>query len=1298
MMGGMVAWALIGAVYTHVLYPEGKLLESFSFPVDGERVVTLTWSPLDSVPGTPPDSVFISTEDTVIWKPPTVLEWLQTDDRLVVTVYPWSDFYRYTAIQITYTTEPASPPFPKVPLETFLQMAQLPVNVPPENLQGPPDLVLVTPPFLLGAAKDYVSAHLFTGHYTVIYTTDWIDSRPGSTRPERIRNLFREILNRWGRFSAFLVGPASELPGFPTWVPYRGNPAQDQFPTDYFYGALMSDVLDRDGDGFLGEKEDSMDLSVQIPVGRLVVSDSAAFARYREKMWDWWTNPPNVNSILKNVAEFPRNAYTGQTYVNYALQNLAALMDTTTLYEDSDSILNITLDLFRDSMTAPHRAVVSLFDGFFNKFWINTTPVIEFWRMDGAFFDTTSARFLWFPFVCDAGAYDQSGLIPDYVNRRGGPVGAWATGRLNFPQMSQYFYRWLFDRLAQKTTMGDAARWTLNNAAPYGGTLFARYHLLGFVLHGDPLLPLWIGPVSPPKIDPAYVVQGSQVEVDVWFSFSGGDSGTVVVWRPATGEYHRTFVVGEGTLIFTFDRIGEPDTLWVSGVGKSSPLFVNFVVLPQDNSPYLADHWVEYTAAGGIYVHTRVVDPDGQGTFTVYPAEGTWSPSSVTLTDLTTDTVITWRYQDGPLPAFYTFVVDQKSWKIWVGEPEAEPERRLWTAQHRDTLEWVYDLGSFGTYRLQLTGANGGLTRTGTLLEGTAYRFLLPYEPRSGETLQVRIDRYISFLRTWTRVLEDTLVWQSPPLPPGPGGFVAIPGGVRVLGITPDGVRGLRIAGSSGVGFLFDGTLPAQVGLNGPESLWLYTLDSARILSAPVFAGLAVPGPAKLWEVDLGNVQPLWAPVALSDTTVLVWDDGGHLHAITHGGKERSGFPLAVSGVPVRDPVVWQRGETLLVAWPLNADLFVLKAWPGGITYGPSGLPGHVRVVGLPTDSGVTVFAMAGDGRVFQYKGNWTVVDTLPTGLLASPAVWNDTDGPVLVLPLSGVGLVRWDGEITDTLFTGGVDFVAAGDVDTQRAGEEIVWRVGDTLSDTLYVGGRNGNGMFEILHTWYGVGLPDKVVGILEGPDLWLWNISTLVRVNLLTGGREVTDFTGTATLIRAEGVIAGDGVILPTAGNRTMGVDVDGFPLEMGEIQHTPFVLGNLLVAALGDGRVVGLKLLPTDTSSTWFTGNHDVYRSRNLSTANPALVWPEAVSGVATSGTRVLPVLRLPGLMRAGQVLLVNPVEVPLSLRIYNALGRRVQTVELEPLGTRPLRLTVPGVYFVQVHPEGQVRVRRKLVVIR
>ncbi len=1301
MMGGVVWSVLLATVYTRTLLPQGEFLETFVFPVEAESVTTLSWTVLDSVLDTPPDSVFVSTQDTVVWTPSSVLEWTQVEDSLVITVHPWSGSYRYTTIEVTYTTVPASGSQNKVPLETFLQISRPFVNLPPANLQGPPDLVVITTPALLGAAEEYFETHLFLGHHTVIYTTDWVDGRTGATRQERIRNLLREIWEQWGTFSVLLVGPVSELPGFPTRVPQHQNPQYDDFPTDYFYGALMSGTLDLDGDGLLGEFEDSVDLTVQLPVARLVVGDSATLARYREKMWDWWTNPPASNTLIKMVAEFPDGSLQGRSYVDYAVQDLAALMDTTSLYENLGNTVDITVERYRDSLNAPHRVVVALHHSFFNKFWVNSTPVVEFWRADGDFLDTTAARFLWFPFVCDAGAYDLQGLIPDYVLRRGGPVGAWATVRLNYPSLTQWYYYRTFQQLAQNVPLGEAVRWSLNVLAPYasGGPL-VRYHHYGFSLQGDPLLPLWIGVVSPAKVEGAYVVNGSQVDVEVRYSLA--DSGRVVVWRPATGEYYRAFVTGRGTLTYTFERIGAPDTLWITASGKKNTLEVNTLVLPQDNQPYLADHWVEFTSSGGVYVHTRVVDPDGSGTFTVYPAEGTWNPSSVSLTNLATDTVLTWQHVDGPLPAFYTFVVDQKSWKIWVGSPEESPDPRLWTAlsSSKDSVIWVYDMGSQGTYRLQMTGANGTVTRTGTLLEDNVYRFAIPYAPHNGETLQVRVDRYISALRVWTAVLRDTLVWHAPPAAPDPGGFLAVPGGVKVLGSLPEGSRGGRILpASGGVGFLFEGTLPVQVGLGQAESLWLYALDSSRILSAPVFAGVGVPGPVKLWEVSLGNVQPLWAPVIFEDTTVLVWDDGGWLHAVTPEGKEQNGFPIPVQGVPVSDPVAWQQGDTLLVAWPLNTDVFLLKVWPGGLNYSLQGLGGYARVVGVLSDNGVAVYAFIPDRRVFRYEsGAWVVKDTLPGDLIAPPAVWNDGGKPVLVLSISGQGLVAWRESGQEVLTSYVADFLAVGDVDSLQAGEEIVWRVGDSQQDTLFVGGRSTGGTFVIHRTLVGAGLPDPVTGVLGQGVLWLWNTSQVVAVNLLTGGRQAWDVSQTATLVRREGVLAGDGAVLPTWGSVIVGEQVDGFPLELGQMQRTPSVLGsNLLAVALDDGRVVGLKLPATDTSSAWPAGGHDLLRTRNLTTVY-GLAWPQTASGVASAGLRVLPLLKVPRLMRAGQVVLVNPVARPLTLDFFNALGRRVRRVELRPLGTSSLRLEMPGVYFLRVRPEDVVRAPRKVLVIR
>ncbi len=1296
MMGGVVGLMLMSAVYTQTLTPQGALLETFVFPVEAESVTTLSWTVLDSVPDTPPDSVFISTQDTVVWVPSSVLEWAQVEDSLVITVHPWSGNYRYTAIEVTYTTVPVSETRPKVPLETFLQVSQPFVNLPPHSLQGPPDLVVITTPSLLGAAKDYFEAHLLLGHHVVIYTTDWVDGRAGATRQERIRNLLRELWEQWGTFGVLLVGPVSELPGFPTEVPLHHTPQYDHFPTDYFYGALMSPVLDQDGDGMVGEFEDSVDLAVQLPVARLVVDDSAGFARYREKMWDWWTNPPYANTVLKVVAEFPDGSTAGRSYVDFAVQDLASVMDTASLYENLGDTPDITVERYRDSLAAPHRVVVTLHHGFFNKFWVNSTPVVEFWRADRDFLDTTAARFLWFPFVCDAGAYDLQGLVPDYVLRRGGPVSAWATVRLHYPTITQWYFSRALQQMGQGVPLGEAVRWTLNVLFPYGrGSAFVRYHHYGFSLQGDPLLPLWIGTVPPAKVEGTYVVSGSRVDVEIRYSLA--DSGRVVVWRPATGEYYRAFVSGRGTLTYTFDRIGVPDTLWIAASGKQNTLDVNAVVLPQDNLPYLADHWVEFTSSGGVYVHTRVVDPDGSGTFTVYPAEGTWNPASVTLTDVA-DTVLTWRYVDGPLPAFYTFVVDQKSWKIWVGAPEEAPDPRLWTALSGDSVAWVYDLGSQGTYRLQMTGRNGSVTRTGTHLEDNVYRFVLPYTPHVGETLWVRVDRYISALRTWTPVLQDTLVWHDPPVSPAPGGFLAVPGGVKVLGVMPEGSRGGRILpASGGVGFLFEGTLPVQISLGQAETLWLHALDSSRILSAPAYAGVAVPGPVQLWEVFLGNVQPLWAPVVLQDTTVLIWDDGGWLHAITPEGKEQSGFPIPVPDVPVRDPVVWQQGDTVMVAWPLNTDLFLLKAWPGGLDYGMAGLGGYVRLVGVPADTGVAVYAFTADGRVFRYEGTWVVKDTLSGNLTAPPAVWHDGSEPVLVLSISGQGLVAWRETRQEFLTSYTADFLAVGDVDSLKPGEELVWRSGDSQQDTLFVGGRNAGGGFEVQRMMVGAGLPDPVSGVLGEGVVWLWNTSQVVEVDLLTGGRQTWDVSTVATLVRREGVLAGDGAIFPTWGSVVMGEQVDGFPLELGQMQRTPTVVGNLLVAALDDGRVVGLKLPATDSSSAWPMGGHDLLRSRNLATVY-GLTWPEAVSGVATAGLRVLPLLRVPPLMRAGRVLLINPVERPLTLDFYNALGRRVRRVELRPLGVAPLQLSVPGVYFLQVRPAGVVRAPRKVLVIR
>ncbi len=1295
-----MVWVWVTALYQQTLYPSADAyLQRFVFPVVAESVVSLTWQGVAWVAEPPPDSLFVSfDDDSVYWTPDSPVTWVQVGDSLVVVVHPWANGVRYTAIEITYeTVQPAPKTKPSPPGDVVVPEGGW-TNYLPENLPGPPDLVVITTPSLLGAARDYAQTHLLLGHLVAIYTTDWVDTRPGGTRQERIRNLLRDLRAVWDSFAVLLMGPVSELPGWNTAVPVHGDPFKDRFPTDYFYSALLSDMLDRDGDGLWGEAEDQVDITPLIPVGRLVVEDSAQVEAYRQKLLGWWSDPPQPSLSIRILADL----YPALGHTEAALVPIVGVLDTVTLKEDSG--VDITVSRFQDSLVAPHRLVLTYSHATVNKLHINQSPVVEFWRWDGNFLDTTASRFLWEPFACDVGAFDLGGLAPDFVRRFGGPVAAWATVRQHYPHYTQYVYRWANTRLAAGAPVGEAARYALNLLTLYSRwNGMPRYHLMGFHLSGDPTVRLWRGAVGPAKMDLSYVVQGSQVDVTVEVRLSA--PGRVVFWRPATRFFRRVRVgSGTSTLTLTLDRTGEADTLWVAVWGERNTLTLQSLVLPQSTLPYISRIWSD-TSGGSVWVHTEVVDPLGGQTFEVLPLEGTWDPPSRSFQSLTGDTVVSWRLVEGPLPAYYTFDIGGRRWKIWVSPAAEEASPRLWTAYESDTrtLSWVYDLGSDASYRLILQGATGTDTADGVRWNSGIYAFDATYTPASGETLWVRVEKFLSPLRVWVQVLEDTLIWQNPPDPPTPGGFQAIPGGTRVLGSLPEGARGVRIrVESDPVGFLLEGNLPADIQLARPESLWMATLSPERILSPEVLVGVAIPGARVEREVSWAGGQPLYSPVVLQDSTVLVWEDGGWLHALTVEGTRRPGFPIPVQGIPVRDAAVWREGDTLMVAWPLAEDLFLLRVWPGGLAHGPQGLPGWGWMRYDPGDSTARYFTPSGE--IYRYDtGAWIREDSLGRNVMAPPVWWQDpAGGPGWVISLDSVGLVRWaPGGTRDTLSPQIADMVAAGDWDTTRSGVELLWLAGDTL----FLGGWTEKGVFQV---WSQVGdprIPDARVAIPAPRGVWAWNGTQVVRVDRDSGVVLERDFSGSVQLLwKAYGVThwaipTGEGLLLPAAGNQVMGVALQSFPVELGQSRYAPTLLGSSVVVALDDGRFVVLRPLPGDTGSVWPTTGHDLHRTWNATVApgSGTLVWPEEASGVASLSSERLPVLRLLPVPGYG-FRVYNPAAVRLRLDLYDVVGRLVHRVTLTPHSRALLRAPGVGIYFLRVHPSGVVRAPRKVVVFR
>ncbi len=157
----------------------------------------------------------------------------------------------------------------------------------------------------------------------------------GADSAERLRNAIRDLWLEHGAVYVLLAGDESLIPV--RWIHTECESLVDYAPVDHYFSDLDGD-WDLSGDGVYGQPEDSLDLYMDVLLGRALFATAGQADVFVQKTIAYATDPPegswSTTALLCGAMLFPEIGYIGGKSCDTLSTALPAGWDVVRVYEE----------------------------------------------------------------------------------------------------------------------------------------------------------------------------------------------------------------------------------------------------------------------------------------------------------------------------------------------------------------------------------------------------------------------------------------------------------------------------------------------------------------------------------------------------------------------------------------------------------------------------------------------------------------------------------------------------------------------------------------------------------------------------------------------------------------------------------------------------------------------------------------------------------------------------------------------------------------------------------------------------
>jgi len=376
------------------------------------------------------------------------------------------------------------------------------------------DLIILTDDELKEAFDSLALFKNLTGIRTAVFTVSEAFAFPGRTPYERIRNFIRYLYDRWGMRFLLIGGdrfhvpaPRIDLPS--SWPSDYGDVIQ----TDAYYGSMDGD-WNTNGNWDVGEFSDSLDLLLEVAVGRMPASDlNEALEMVRRVIYyeTHYTYPFSPN------AQIFASRFMVDNDACVIASDIARYLPTTlpydTLCEMDSPPRDVGMQEFVDSVESS-TILFAFSHSNYRTFIVNIdTVTVPFLIQDVVRLQTDSTPVVWIHQGCLVNS-PNTNSINLLIYKEGKSIVSYGPSKESSPGSSLPIVGNGFRAAYQDSGeffAGNIDLYAKHYAASVGYFFSFVYEALSYNLIGDPSLRIWRN--VPSTISPTFTVLGDSLTV-----------------------------------------------------------------------------------------------------------------------------------------------------------------------------------------------------------------------------------------------------------------------------------------------------------------------------------------------------------------------------------------------------------------------------------------------------------------------------------------------------------------------------------------------------------------------------------------------------------------------------------------------------------------------------------------------------------------------------------------------------------------------------------------------------------------
>ncbi len=356
------------------------------------------------------------------------------------------------------------------------------------------DLAIITTRALRPAFDTLAEFKNLTGIRTAVFTLDEALTFPGRTPAERIRNFVRYLYRTWGIKFLLIGGDRFHVPSprlqMPSAWPHDYG---DEMQSDAYYGCLDGD-WNRDGDWNFGEFADSLDLWMDVAVGRMPATDLPTAMEMVRRVIRYeshypYSHPPNVLLFASRFLVDNDACGTVSAMASY----LPTTLPYDSLCEMEAPERNVSLQEFVDSVSNS-TFVMAFSHSNYRTFIVNIDPTtVPFLAQDVSRLRTDSAPVFWMHLGCLVNS-PHTNSINALIYKEGKSIASYGPSKESSPGAALPMVSSAFRNAYLDTSgffAGTVDLYAKHFAAAVGYYFSYVYEALSYNLIGDPSLRLY---------------------------------------------------------------------------------------------------------------------------------------------------------------------------------------------------------------------------------------------------------------------------------------------------------------------------------------------------------------------------------------------------------------------------------------------------------------------------------------------------------------------------------------------------------------------------------------------------------------------------------------------------------------------------------------------------------------------------------------------------------------------------------------------------------------------------------------